>query len=117
MISNKKATLISTLWIIVVLNIAFADIFSFFIDSGSPLEVSPGLFLGFAIILEIPIIMIILSRILKDKVNRWVNTVASVITLVFVVAGGSLTPHYIFFAAMEIVCMILIVWLVWKKTE
>jgi mannose/fructose/N-acetylgalactosamine-specific phosphotransferase system component IIC len=55
------------------------------------------------------------SRVLKRGTNRWANTVAAVITTAFVVGGGSLTPHYVFFAAVEIACMALIVWSVWMQ--
>ena len=115
--SNKKTAIISTLWIIVMLNMAFADIFSFMFPAvAAPFPITQKIMLGFAIILEIPIVMIILSRLLKDKVNRWVNTIASVITIAFVIGGGSLTLTYIFFAAMEIVCMAIIIWLAWKRS-
>ncbi|MBE3086080.1 MAG: hypothetical protein IMZ64_07680 [Bacteroidetes bacterium] len=115
--SNKKTAIISTLWIIVMLNMAFADILTLVLPAvASSFPITQVIMLGFAIILEIPIVMIILSRVLKDKVNRWVNTIASVITIAFVTVGGLLTPHYIFFAAMEIVCMAIIVWLVWKRS-
>ncbi len=115
--SNKKTAIISTLWIVVMLNIAFADIFSFMLPVvAAPFPATQVIMFGFAIILEIPIAMIILSRVLKNKVNRWVNTIASVITIAFCIGGGSLTLHYIFFAAMEVVCMAIIVWLVWKRS-
>ena len=116
--SNKKTAIISTLWIIVMLNMAFADILTLVLPAvASSFPITQVIMLGFAIILEIPIVMIILSRVLKDKVNRWVNTIASLITIAFVTVGGLLTPHYIFFAAMEIVCMAIIVWLVWKRSN
>lgn len=59
--------------------------------------------------------MIFLSRVLGDTANRWANTIAAVITAVFVVAGGELVLHYVFVAAVEIVCLSLIVWYVWKR--
>ena len=59
--------------------------------------------------------MIFASRILKPRANLWANTVAAVITTAWVVGGGSLTPHYVFFAAVQIACMALIVWSVWAQ--
>ena len=115
--------LLSTLWIVVMINMAYADILGLFIpgvleevaktsvNTGTPI---PQLMLGGAIMLEIPIAMILLSRVLKFKVNRWANIIASVITIAYVVRGGSLFPHYIFIATIEVVCMLLIVWLAWK---
>jgi hypothetical protein len=115
--------LLSTLWIVVMINMAYADILGLFIP-GALEEVAktsvstgttiPQLMLGGAIMLEIPIAMILLSRVLKFKVNRWVNIIASVITIAYVVGGESTTPHYIFIATIEVVCMLLIVWFAWK---
>ena len=115
--------LLSTLWIVVMINMAYADILGLFIP-GALEEVAktsvsmgttiPQLMLGGAIMLEIPIAMILLSRVLKYKVNRWANIIASVITIAYVVGGGSLDLHYIFIATIEVVCMLLIVWLAWK---
>ena len=121
MIDTK--VLLSTLWIVVMINMAYADILGLFIpgvleevaktsaSTGTPI---PQLMLGGAIMLEIPIAMILLSRVLKYKVNRWANIIAGVITIAYVVGMGSLHPHYIFIATIEVVCMLLIIWYAWK---
>jgi threonine/homoserine/homoserine lactone efflux protein len=71
--------------------------------------------LGAAVATEIPIAMIVLSRVLKHGANRWANIAAGVITIAYVIGGGSLNQiHYIFFAAMEVACALLIVWYAWK---
>jgi len=109
--------IISTLWIVVMLNMIFADILSFITPGffeASAMQVSQSLLIVYAILLEIPIIMIIMSRVLKRGVNRWANIVASIITMVFVVVGGSTYLHYIFFTTIEVVLMLLIIWLAWK---
>ena len=116
-------TRLSTLWVVVMFNMVFADILTF-IKPGALQElwagqagvhVTPGLLLVFALLLEIPIAMIFVSHILKRGPNRWANTVAAVITTAFVVGGGSLDLHYVFFATVEIACMALIVWSVWTR--
>jgi len=116
-------TRISTLWIVVMFNMAFADIVGF-IQPGAlqgvvgpgGMEITQGLLLVFAILIEIPIAMIFVSRILKPGANRWANTVAAVITAVFVVGGGSMElPFYAFFAIVEVACMAMIVWSVWSR--
>jgi hypothetical protein len=121
MIDTK--VLLSTLWVVVMINMAYADILGLFIpgvleevaktsvSTGTPI---PQLMLGGAIMLEIPIAMILLSRVLKYKVNRWANIIAGVITIAYVVGMGSLYPHYIFIATIEVVCMLLIIWYAWK---
>ena len=109
---------LSTLWIFVMFNMMFADIVGF-INPGAleeimTMDITQELLLVFAILLEIPIAMIVLSRILKYRANRWANIIASVITIVFVIAGGSTYLSYIFFATMEVACMLLIIWYTWK---
>lgn len=109
---------LSTLWIVVMINVAMADIFGFMLDalSGSTpeVQVTQVVMLVFAIIMEIPIAMIILSRILKGTINRWANIIGAVITIIFVIAGGSSYLHYYFFAAVEVICMVAIIWNAWK---
>jgi hypothetical protein len=113
--------LLSTLWIVVMINMLKADILSLYIP-GEAEEVArtagetpiTQLMLGGAIMMEISIVMIILSRVLPYRLNRWANIVASIITIAFVVGGGANYPHYIFIAAVEVVCLLLIIWFAWK---
>ena len=113
---------ISILWIVVMINMIFADVLSFMlpgflndiITGNTPLGITQEILLVFAVILEIPIIMIFLSRVLKYKANRWANIVASVITIIFVIGGGSLALHYIFFATIEVIILVLIITYAWK---
>ena len=115
--------LLSTLWIVVMINMLKADILSLYIpgalDEVAKTSVSTGtsilqLMLGGAIMMEISIVMIILSRALKYGLNRWVNIITSIITIVFVVGAGVSYPHYIFIAAVEVFCLLLIIWNAWK---
>jgi hypothetical protein len=120
---NDMGTRISTLWIVVMLNMAFADIVGFLqpgalqgVEGPGGVPITQGLLLVVALLIEIPIAMIFVSRILNRMANRWANTVAAVITTVFVVGGGSMElPFYAFFAAVEVGCMALIVWSVWSR--
>ena len=116
-----KRVLLSTLWIVVMINMLKADILSLYIP-GAAEEVAktageipiPQLMLAGAIMMEISIVMIILSRVLKYRVNRWVNIITSIITIAFVVGGGASYPHYLFIATVEVVCLLLIIWNAWK---
>jgi hypothetical protein len=119
---KDTGTRISTLWIVVMFNMAFADIVGFIQPGALQGVAGPGgvpitqeLLLVVALLLQIPIAMIFLSRILGRRANRWANTVAAVITAAFVVGGGSMElPFYAFFAIVEVACMALIVWSVWS---
>jgi hypothetical protein len=114
--------LLSTLWIVVMINMLKADILSLYIP-GSAEEVArisasagasiPQLMLGGAIMMEISIVMIILSRVLKYGINRWVNIIISLITIAFVVGGGASYPHYVFIATVEVICLLLIIRFAW----
>lgn len=113
---------ISTLWIVVMFNMLFADVLMLFLPgflqdlvSGSTsTPITQELMLIMAVIIEIPIVMIFLSRSLKPKINRWVNIVAAIIIILFVVVGGSFILHYVFFASVEVICLLMIIRYAWK---
>lgn len=103
-------------------NMAFADILTFVLPEAlndmvmgtTDVKITQELLLVMAVFVQIPILMIYLSRVLNHKINRLVNIIASIITILFVIGGGSLYPHYIFFATIEVICMLLIIWFSWK---
>lgn len=114
--------LLSTLWVVVMINMLKADILSGFIP-GAAEEVAktsvstgasiPQLMLIGAIMGQLGIAMIILSRVLKYGINRWVNIVVSIVTIAYIWGGMSSYPHYIFIAAVETICLLLIIWFAW----
>ena len=121
-IQETRARL-STLWIFIMLNMLFADIFSFMqpgaleqIMSGSAeqIQITPEFLLAAAMLTEIPIAMVLLSRVLAHKPNRIANIAAALVTIVFVIGGGSMTATYIFFATIEIVGALCIIWFAWR---
>lgn len=125
--SNKTITvdgrtLLSTLWVFILFNMLYADIITMLTPGWlERVNTYSKLFdwrvlLGFSALLEIPIAMIFLSRVLSDKANRWAHSIAAPITILFVVLGGSTHPHYLFFASLEVVAMLLAVWFVWKPS-
>jgi len=115
--------LLSTLWIVVMINMLKADILSLFIP-GALEEVTrtsasvgasiPQLMLGAAIIGQLAIAMIVLSRVLKYGINRWVNIVVGIAIIAYIWGGMASYPHYIFIASVETLCLLLIVWFAWK---
>ena len=80
----------------------FADVLSF---------MYPG-FLK-EVLTEVPIAMIVLSRMLKQRASRWANIVAAVITIAYVIGGSTRYPHAMFFTAVQVACALLIVWSAW----
>jgi hypothetical protein len=114
--------LLSTLWIVVMINMLKADILSLYIpgvtDELARTSVSAGvsipqfMLIG-AIMGNIAIAMIILSRVLKYGINRWVNIIVGIVTIAYIWGGMSSYPHYIFIASVETLCLLLIVWFAW----
>ena len=119
---NDMKTKLSTLWIVVLFNMIFADIVGFMnpgdleniIKGEVGIQITQELLLVFSILLEIPIAMVFLSRRLRYRTNRWANIIAAIITILFVICGGDTHLSYIFFASVEIGCMSLIIWYAWK---
>jgi hypothetical protein len=121
-------TLLSTLWIVVMINMLKADILSLFIP-GATDEVArtaasmgasiPQLMLGAAIIGQLAIAMIVLSRVLKYGINRWVNIIVGIVIIVYIWGGAVSYPHYLFIASVETICLLLIVWFAarWRNSE
>jgi hypothetical protein len=123
--ANKIDTkaLLSTLWIVVMINMLKADILSLFIPGATDEVVRtaasvdasiPQLMLGAAIIGQLAIAMIILSRVLKYSLNRWINIVVSLVIIAYIWGGMAFYPHYIFIASVETLCLMLITWFAWK---
>lgn len=112
---------ISTLWVFVMFNMAFADIVGFLnpgtLEEMMAMKPDQGLLLTFSIFLEIPIAMIVLSRLLKYRANRLANIMASVTTILWVIGGGNTSLPYVFFATIEVSCMAYIVWCARKWVE
>ena len=120
---------LSLLWIFVMLNYIYADIMTLMDPSVlnelitgkvGGVQMTQEFMLMGAILMEIPIAMVILSRILKYKVNRWANIIAGAIKTLAV--GGSMfvgtpAPYYVFFGTIEMATTLLIIWLAWNWKE
>jgi hypothetical protein len=122
MTSNKKPldkkVLLSTLWIFVMFNYLYCDVLTLTdpIKQVGP-QLTQGFLLGASILMEIPIAMVILSRILKYGANRWANIIAGIIMAavqILTLFIGIPTIYYVFFSAIEIACVLFIVWTAWK---
>jgi len=105
---------LSTLWIVVLINMIFADIFSIMVElvNKDTLHI-PGdvkLIMAIAaIVTNIPILMIYFARVLPYRPNRLANIIAGTLTIIYVVGGGDMAPHYIIIAIIEVICLLLII--------
>lgn len=124
----KTRTILSVLWIVLMLNMIYVDILTQNIP-GSHEEMlafageTPisQLMLYAAIMIEIPILMVLFSRLLKCGISRWVNVAAAVLMIVFVVGpeigNPAVNPHYLFMGAIEVLCMIGVIIVAWQWKE
>lgn len=117
---KDRKVVLSTLWIFAVLNYLYADVFSLFFNPTAQKEtlaMTQGVVLLFAILMETAIAMVLLSRFLKYGANRWANIIAGIFHTALVawsLSGGTPQLFYVFFASIEIVCTMFIVWYAWK---
>jgi hypothetical protein len=124
MAGAKKSTLdrkmtLSTLWIFALINYIYADIFTVFFDPAADSATAAngaGAVLVFAVLMEAGIVMVLLSRILSYRANRWANVAAGLIQAIFVswsLFGEPPRPFYVFFVAIEIASFLFIVAYAW----
>ena len=119
---------LSLFWVFALLNYLYADVVALFAIVGSPNlaeapHLPPWALMGSAVLMEIPIAMILVCRLLPFRANRLANIIAgSFLTLI----NGLLTfvpplfgartpalPEYLFFATIETVCTSIIIWQAW----
>lgn len=120
---------LSLFWIFALLTYLYADVIALFEIVGSPNladapHLPPWALMGSAVLMEIPIAMIVASRLLPYRANRLTNIIAGgLLTLIngvltyvppFFGARTPALPEYLFFATIETVCTSVIVWQAWK---
>ncbi len=117
---------LSTLWIFVMFNYLYCDIVGL-MDSAllrqyltgevDGLQVTEGFLLGASALMQIPIWMIVLSRLTKPRTSRRLNIAAGAVMTAVQSATlflGTPTMYYVFFSVIEIATTCFIVWLAWR---
>lgn len=123
---TNRRVVISAVWIFVVLNYIYADVFILLGGHGASTAEeaelvntlsSPAFFLVAALYLQMAMVMIILSRVLKHNINRWANIlIASLHVLggvasLFVVTNAI---YYIYFVTVELIALLFIIGYAWS---
>jgi len=123
--STDRRIVISTAWILVTLNYLFLNIFKLMAEvapaTAEEVELvntmaTPEMFLVSAIYLEMAMVMILLSRVLKYGINRWANIIiAALHTLGTLASFFVVAPPIfsIFFMVVEVITLLFIVWYAW----
>ncbi|GGF61863.1 DUF6326 family protein [Wenyingzhuangia marina] len=122
---SKQQKLLSTLWIFVTFNYLYCDVIGimdadflkqYLTGNVDGLEITNNFLLMAGILMELPITMILLSKILSPLYNCWTNIgVASIKTLAMVTTLfiGTPTNYYLFFATIEISTTLFIIGYSW----
>ena len=117
--TTDRKVVLSTLWIFVMFNYLYADILMLIVHpviyQKAAAHMSGAVVLAFAALMEIPILMILLSRVLKYSVNRWANIIAGAESAVFaaITLNPKMPSYYLLFTSIEILCTLFIVWYAW----
>ncbi len=123
MLTMETKAKLSTLWIFYLLNTIFRDIHEF-VEPGFIEEVMTGTFNGTQItehllllggfMAEVPIAMVLLSRLLPYGANRWANIIAAVISISFEIMNGATDLDDTFHMFIEIAALSFIIWSAWR---
>ncbi len=122
----RTETRLSTIWIFATLNYLYCDVVTlmdptllngYLSGRVGSITISQGFLLAAGGLVEIPIAMVIVSRLLNPRASRVANLVAG--TAMTVVQLASLfvripAPYYVFFSVFEIGATAVIVWLAWR---
>jgi MFS family permease len=114
-----RKVLLSTLWLFATLNYLYCDVVTLMdpVKHTGSIQLTPGFLLGASILVEIPIAMVLLSRIVPYQANRWLNIIAGTFMTVVQIATlfvGTPTLYYLFFSVIEIATTAFIVWYAWR---
>jgi len=118
---KDKKEILFTLWIFVTLNYLYCDLIGL-MDSSmlkqylagevEGLVINESFLLYAGVLMEVPIAMVLLSKILPKKANCWTNISAGFIKTSVMIATlfvGSTSSYYLFFAVIEISTTIFII--------
>lgn len=109
---------LSALWLFAMLTYTYGDVVTLMdpVKHGS-VQLTEGFLLGGSIFMMIPITMVLLSRLLNYRANRWSSIVAgTLMTLALPVTLFVAVPtsYYTFFTIIEVISTALIVWYAWN---
>ena len=121
MIMDPSRIILSGFWIATMPTYLLGDVLRISAGDFTPGEmdggaVSGNMFLLAGIMMLIPILMVLLSLLLPDQPNRWVNIVVAVIFFLFNAVGLPGYPGIYdkVLLAVSLVMNVMVVWFAWK---
>ena len=112
---------LSALWVSLMLTYLLGDVMRIFsgdFNAGEigEMEVSQGMYLGMAVLMVIPILMVSLSLTLPEKISRWANIILATFFFIFNLIGLPTYPSLYdqFLIVVGLGFNILTVWYAWR---
>lgn len=112
---------LSVLWVALMLTYLLGDVLRIFSGDFKAgeiggMRVTQGMWLGIAILMVIPIVMVVLSLMLPQPVNRWVNIIVAMFFFIFNLVGLPTYPSAYdkFLIVVGLVFNVITVWYAWN---
>ena len=112
---------LSALWAALMLTYLLGDVLRIFsgdFKAGEMggIQVSQFMYLGMAVLMVIPILMVFLSLVLNEPVNRWVNIIVPILFFAFNLIGLPTYPSLYdkFLIIVGLAFNVLTVWYAWR---
>jgi len=118
---QETRVILSGLWVATMLTYLLGDVLRIMAGDVEPgklmdgVQASQGMWLLIAVIMLVPIVMVVLSTILKYPTIRWVNITVAILVIVFNLLGLPYKGAYDnFLIVVSIVFNAMTVWYAWK---
>jgi len=113
---------LAALWVALMLTYLLGDVLRIFsgdfeaAKAGGMMDVSPGFYLGMAVLFVLPIVMVFLSLTLPYPVNRWANIILAILLFAVNLVGLPTYPSLYdkFLIIVGLTFNGLTVWYAWK---
>lgn len=112
---------LSGLWVALMLTYLLGDMLRIYSGDFRPgelagMKATQGLWLGIAVLMAVPIVMLVLSLDLDQRANRWANIGAAVVLFAFNVIGLPTYPslHDRFLIVVGLALNALTIWYAWQ---
>jgi len=113
---------LAALWVALMLTYLLGDVLRIFsgdfeaAKAGGMMDVSPGFYLGMAVLFVLPIVMVFLSLTLPYPVNRWTNIILAILLFAVNLVGLPTYPSLYdkFLILVGLVFNGLTVWYAWR---
>jgi hypothetical protein len=111
--------ILAFIWVATMLVYLLGDVIRIFAGDFTPGEVDgkpapKGMWFGAAAIMLLPILMVVLTIILENPINKWLNVIVAIILFIFNLVGiKGYKPYDVFLLIISFVFNFLVVWYAW----